>query len=97
MVELATQDDITLYCALTNSNVKFIGSLKEFVEMVNRKTGVAIADIEKDLCYSKLMKKFAEISNKTFISIQDFVVKATQMRFDGFKDPMKFQLVVFAC
>lgn len=96
MVEKSNNGEIDLFCALTNSNLKFISCLKEFVEKVRLQTSIKQTSIEKSLSYQKLMKTFAEISNKTFLGIQDVVKNLIADKFTSTKDHSKYSFVVLA-
>lgn len=93
-MEKSNNGEIDLFCALTNSNLKFISCLKEFVEKVRLQTSIKQTSIEKSLSYQKLMKTFAEISNKTFLGIQDVVKNLIAEKFTGTKDHSKYSFVV---
>lgn len=68
-------DDIELdnYCALTNSNIKFIANMRQFLETIKDMTGEPLEDLQKTFQFDFLMKNFAEISNSSYIRIQDLV------------------------
>jgi hypothetical protein len=93
LVERSNNGEIELFCALTNSNLKFISCLKEFVEKVRLQTAIKQASIEKSLSYQKLMKTFAEISNRTFLGIQDVVKNLIAEKFTATIDHSKFAFV----
>ena len=82
-----------MFCALTNSNIKFMGCMKEFVESAHRATGLSVPVLEKSMSYQKLMKNFAEISNKTFLGIQEVVKILISDKFTGIKNHEGFHFV----
>ena len=68
-------DDIELdyYCALTNSNIKFISNMRQMLENIKEMTGEPLEDLQKSFQFDFLMKNFAEISNSSYIRIQGLV------------------------
>ena len=90
-------DNMTMevFCALTNSNVKFISSVRSFMEKVNRDSGMDLADIQKALSYSIIIKNFAQISNSAFVRIQELLVFQINQAFSKVKDYEKLNLEEF--
>ena len=85
---MTESDDIELenYCALTNSNVKFIACMRQFTEQVKDMTGLAIEDVQKTFQSNFLMKNFAEIANSSYLRIQDLVKTQVAEAFLGIQD-----------
>jgi hypothetical protein len=81
-------DDIDLdhYCALTNSNIKFIANMRQFLESVKDMTGVPVEDLQKQFQQEFLMKNFAEISNTSYLRIQDLVKEQITEAFLSIRD-----------
>jgi hypothetical protein len=93
LVENSNNGETNLFCALTNSNIKFMNCMKEFLESVHKASGISIPVLEKSMSYQKLMKTFAEISNKTFLGIQEVVKILISDKFTGIKDHSGFHFV----
>ena len=72
---MTESDDIDLdnYCALTNSNIKFISNMRQFLETMKDMTGVDLASLEQAIAHDRLKKNFAEIGNAAFGRVQDLV------------------------
>jgi hypothetical protein len=69
-VALEAQDmEIEVFCALTNSNMKFMSAVRQFMDRVKTNTGMEIPDIQQALTYQMIIKNFAQISNSSFIRI----------------------------
>ena len=68
-------DDIELdnYCALTNSNIKFIANLRQFIETMKEMTGVDPTIFETAFGHDRLRKTFADIGDATYYRIQELV------------------------
>ena len=81
-------DDIELdnYCALTNSNIKFIANLRQFIETMKEMTGESLETLQKAFQFDFLMKTFAEISNSSYIRIQDLVKEQIADAFLSIRD-----------
>ena len=65
--------DLKIYSALTNSNIKFISCMREFVERVSTETGQDQSLVKSWLSHNQLMKEFGLIANSCFVRIQDLV------------------------
>lgn len=65
--------DLNIYAALSNSNIKFMQYMREFLEQVEKETGIEMDEIRKMFSHSQLMKGFGMISNSSFLRIQDLV------------------------
>lgn len=85
---MTESDDIELdnYCALTNSNIKFIANMRQFLETMKDMTGEALEDLQKTFQFDFLMKNFAEISNSSYIRIQDLVKEQIADAFLSIRD-----------
>jgi hypothetical protein len=46
VVEKANDGEMDLFASLTNSNLKFMGNLKDFVDSISKTTGVSTKQIE---------------------------------------------------
>ena len=81
-------DDIELenYCALTNSNIKFIACMRSFLEGIKDNTGIDIEILQKNFQSNFLMKSFAEISNSSYLRIQNLVKNQVADAFLSIKD-----------
>lgn len=94
-VETADNMTMEVFCALTNSNLKFISSVRSFMDKVNRDSGMEIDDIQGALSYSTLIKNFAKISNSAFIRIQELVVFQLNQSFTDVRDYAKLNFENF--
>ena len=65
--------DFKLYAALANSNVKFIGLLREYHEKVVNMTGLEKEFVKQNLKYSLLLREFGLISSSGFYRVQDLI------------------------
>lgn len=65
--------DLNIYAALSNSNIKFMQYMREFLERVEKESGQDMETIKKLFSHSQLMKGFGMISNSSFLRIQDVV------------------------
>ena len=65
--------DLDNYCALANSNIKFMGCMRSFLDNIKDMTGVPVENLQKSFQQNFLMKNFAEISNASYLRIQDLV------------------------
>ena len=81
-------DDIELenYCALTNSNIKFIACMRSFLEGIKDVTGEAMENLQKIFQNNFLMRNFAEISNLAYVRIQETVKAQIAQAFLSIKD-----------
>jgi hypothetical protein len=85
---ITESDDIELenYCALTNSNIKFISCMRSFLDGIKENTGIEIEPLQKSFQANFLMKNFAEISNSSYLRIQDTVKAQVASGFLSIKD-----------
>ena len=65
--------DLDIYAAITNSNIKFLGVLRDFMNSVSESTGQTIEQVSSSLSYRTIMTKFGALSNSSFIRIQDLI------------------------
>jgi len=74
---ISETNDVTIevYCALTNSNLGFIGYLRELCESADKHTELGLEEIYATIQQKVLLKKFGEISNMSFCRIQDLTAK----------------------
>lgn len=89
-------DDIELdnYCALTNSNIKFISNMRQFLETMKEMTGEPLEDLQKTFQQDFLMKSFAEISNSSYLRIQDLVKEQIADAFLSIRDYKSIVIVL---
>ena len=94
---VADSDDIELdiYCALTNSNIKFIANMRQFLENFKDMTGEPLEDLQKTLQLNFLMKNFAEISNISYSRIQGLVKEQIADSFLSIRDYKSIVIVAF--
>lgn len=90
-------DDMELenFAALTNSNIKFIACMREFLEAMKKETGLSKEYLEKAFQNNFLMKNFAEISNTSYTRIQDLVKNQVSEAFLGIEDYKKVVIQEF--
>ena len=89
-------DDIELdnYCALTNSNIKFISNMRQFLETMKEMTGEAMEELQKSFQLDFLMRNFAEISNSSYLRIQDLVKDQISDAFLSIRDYKSINIVL---
>ena len=78
--------DLDNYCALANSNIKFMGCMRSFLDSTKDMTGVPVENLQKSFQQNFLMKNFAEISNASYLRIQDLVKTQVAEAFLGIQD-----------
>lgn len=61
--------ELDIFAALTNSNVKFLGTMREFVEKIANKCNQDVEEVRKAFNYQKLATRFGEISNISFCRV----------------------------
>lgn len=89
-------DDIELenFCALSNSNVKFISLCREFLESCQDASGVPLDVLQKALQSTFVNKTFTEISNTSYFRLQDLVKDQVATAFLSIKDYREVVIVV---
>ena len=90
-------DDIQLenYCALTNSNIKFIACMRQFLQHFHEMTGVDTEKLRQNMNVAKLNKGFAEISNSAYARLQCLVKDQITEAFLEIKDYKSIVIVVY--
>lgn len=95
-VVLEAEDmSIEVFCALTNSNMKFMSAVRQFMDRVKTNTGMEIPEIQQALTYQMIIKNFAQISNSSFIRIQELMTYNLNHFFSQIKDHKTFQIEKF--
>lgn len=91
-------DDIALenYCALTNSNIKFISCMRQFLQAFHEQTGLLLENLQKTFQFNFIMKNFAEISNISYTRIQELVRDQIAEAFLSIKDYRSI-VIVYPC
>lgn len=74
------------FCALTNSNIKFLSCMRSFIESVQETTGQPLEELQKSFQQQFLMKKFAELASSSYQRIQDLVKQQIAEAFLGITD-----------
>lgn len=74
------------YCALTNSNIKFLSCMRSFIESIQETTGYPLEELQKSFQQQFLMKKFAELASSSYQRIQDLVKQQIAEAFLGITD-----------
>lgn len=89
-------DDIDLdnFCALSNSNVKFISLCREFLENCQEVSGVPLDELQKAFQSNFVNKTFTEISNSSYFRLQDLVKDQVAAAFLGIKDYKTVVIVI---
>lgn len=89
-------DDIELenFCALSNSNVKFISFCREFLESCQEVSGVPLDVLQKAFQSNFVNKTFTEVSNTSYFRLQDLVKEQVAEAFLSIKDYRQVVIVV---
>jgi hypothetical protein len=89
-------DDIELenFCALSNSNVKFISLCREFLENCQETSGVPLDELQKAFQSSFVNKSFTEISNTSYFRLQELVKDQVATWFLSIKDYKTVLIVI---
>lgn len=89
-------DDIELenFCALSNSNIKFISLCREFLENCQEVSGVPLEELQKAFQSNFVNKAFTEISNSSYFRLQDLVKDQVAAAFLGIKDYKTVVIVI---
>lgn len=93
MVEESADMELDNFCALTNSNIKFISCMRQFLEATKDMSGVPVESLQKSFQFNFLMKTFAEISNGSYLRIQDLVKAKITEGFMAIQDYKKVVIV----
>lgn len=75
------EPSLEILSAITNSNLKFIASMRTFVKRVMNETSAEESTVHSKLNYNMLIREFAIISNISFQKIQDKVIKQIEEEF----------------
>lgn len=86
---------IEVFCALTNSNMKFMSAMRTFIERVSANTGLDSTEVQQAISYQMLIKNFAEISNLSYIRIQELMTFNMNHFFSKVKDYQTFDIQKF--
>lgn len=76
----AEEMPMEIFCALTNSNIKFISSSRALVDKVKTSCILKEDEIMNALCYNTLMKNFAQISGAAFARIEQVLFSQITLR-----------------
>lgn len=94
---IETQEmSVEVFCAITNANIKFISCLRQYIEMVDRRSELTEEEIHSAVSYSKIIQNFAQLSNSAFIRIQELVLYNISHFFSKVYDYQKFQILKFS-
>lgn len=69
-----------VFCALANSNIKFMSNLRSFVDKVKSAGVLKEEEIMASLCYNNIIKNFAQISNTAFTRIEQVLHAQLDLR-----------------
>jgi hypothetical protein len=94
MVEESADMELENFCALTNSNIKFIANMRQFLEATKDMSGQPVETLQKSFQLTFLMKGFAEICNGSYLRIQDLIKGRVSDAFMAIKDYKKVVIVV---
>lgn len=89
-MENSDEISVEVFCALTNSNVKFISACRS---LANRATEIGILtdqEVLQAICYNFLIKNFALISSKAFQKIENLLTQMIEIEFMSVKDIRTF-------
>lgn len=86
MVSESDDIELDIYCALTNSNIKFISCMRQFLQHFHEMSGLPLENLQKTFQFNFLMKNFAEISNGSYMRIQELVKDQIATAFLSIKD-----------
>lgn len=86
---------LNIYAALSNSNMKFMQYMREFLERVELESGQDRDTIRKLFSHSQLMKGFGMISNSSFLRIQDLVEEMLIEDVMSLPDHREFKIVKY--
>lgn len=89
----AEEMPMEIFCALTNSNVKFLSAMRGMIEKVKKFEILKEDEIMMAMGYSKLMKNFADISNLAFKRIEEVATAQVSGQLQLIKDYKKFNIV----
>ena len=84
-----------VFCAMTNSNIKFISCCRAFVERTSKLTDLLTNEIQEAMSYKMIIKAFAQLSNISFYRIQELVKLLVNQAFSRIKDHKKLDLEDF--
>jgi CRISPR/Cas system CSM-associated protein Csm2 small subunit len=95
-VVLEAEDmSIEVFCALTNSNMKFMSAVRQFIARVKTNTGMDPVEVQKAMTYTMIIKNFAQISNSSFIRIQELMTYNLNHMFSQLSDHKNFEIEKF--
>ena len=95
-VALEAEDmSIEVFCAMTNSNMKFMSAVRTFMERVEKNTNMDMGEVQQVLNYQLVIKNFAMISNSSFIRIQELMTYNLNHMFSQIKDHQSFDVEKF--
>lgn len=87
--QLVTESDdleIENFSALTNSNIKFMSTMRTYLDGVHEVSGIPLEEVQKSVQSNFLLKNFAEASNSSYLRIQELVKSQIAEKFLGIKD-----------
>lgn len=87
--------DLPILCCLTNSCLKFIGATKDFVQTIKKTTKVNQEVIEGYFSYQGIVKAFANISNLSFLKIQNYIEDDLTKDFMNIQDHKSWNMEKF--
>lgn len=95
VVTEAEDMSIEVFCALTNSNMKFMSAMRTFIERVSGNAGLDSTEVQQAISYQMLIKNFAEISNLSYIRIQELMTFNMNHFFSKVKEYQSFDIQKF--
>lgn len=91
----AADMEMDIFCALTNSNIRFISATRSLVERVSKIGLVKEDEVMQALTYNNLMKNFAQISNSAFGRIEELILQQIAILYSQVTDIKLFDMDKF--
>ena len=96
VVVLEAEDmEMDIFCALTNSNIRFISAIRSLVERATKIGLIKEDEVMQALTYNNLMKNFAQISNSSFSRIEELILQQIAILYSQVTDIRKFDMDKF--
>lgn len=86
MVLEAEDMEMDIFCALTNSNIRFISATRSLVERGTKIGLIKEDEVMQALTYNNLMKNFAQISNSAFGRIEELILQQIAVLYSQISD-----------
>jgi len=87
--------DLDIFCAWTNSNLKFHGLIKRFIEDVSANSGIPKDQISKTMQLNFLEESIGEVSVASYNRIRDVVKGMVASEFLAIKDYQAVVIVIY--